>query len=486
MSGPIQEIDGAIRKEMAKKRTKALYGLGSVAYGTKDNGFAHILLLFYNQVIGLPAQVVGTAIMIVLIIDAVLDPIVGQISDNFRSRWGRRHPFMYAAALPTALAYLFLWNPPDLSTTQMFFYLIVVASTVRFFISFYEIPSAALVPEMTNDYDQRTSFIAYRNLFAWYGGLTMSFLAFRVFLTPDAEHPVGTLNPNGYNAYGITAACIMFFTIIISAMGTHRFIPYFSKPVERKMGLADYGREMISTVRNKPFLTLMSASFLSYMSSGLAAALWVYFLTYYWELDHVGMSMITLSWFVAVMAGFWIAPPVSRHFGKRNGVMVLYPMGWLIYALPLILRLMGLFPGNDSPLLVPLLFIFTAVGASLTSASWILTPSMIADVVEDSQIRTGRRSEGLFFAGASFLQKSMSGAGVFLSGLILWIVGLPQHAKPGEVDPEIIRNLALIYLPLLALLHLGAVIIISTFSLTRESHEENLRRLAAAAEPGLE
>ena len=94
--------------------TRLFYGVGSVAFGVKDNGFSFLLLLFYNQVIGLTATKVGLAILIAMLVDAFLDPIVGQISDNWRSRWGRRHPFMYAAALPVAVSYLLLWSPPPL------------------------------------------------------------------------------------------------------------------------------------------------------------------------------------------------------------------------------------------------------------------------------------------------------------------------------------------------------------------------------------
>ena len=92
--------------------TKIFYGFGSVAFGVKDNGFSYMLLLFYNQVVGLPATLVGLALMIALVWDACIDPLIGQLSDNLRSRWGRRHPFMYAAALPVAISYVALWNPP--------------------------------------------------------------------------------------------------------------------------------------------------------------------------------------------------------------------------------------------------------------------------------------------------------------------------------------------------------------------------------------
>ena len=123
------------RNQMGGLRTKLFYGFGSVAYGIKDAGFGALLLLYYNQVVGLPAQLVGTAIMIALIFDAFADPIVGQISDNLRTRWGRRHPFMYASAIPVAVSYFFLWFPPHLSQSGMFFYLIAMAIVVRTFIN---------------------------------------------------------------------------------------------------------------------------------------------------------------------------------------------------------------------------------------------------------------------------------------------------------------------------------------------------------------
>ena len=91
---------------------KLLYGVGATASGVKARGLSAFLMLFYNQVMGLPAAWVGGAIMVALIFDAVVDPLVGQFSDHLRSPWGRRHPFMYASAVPLALALFLLWSPP--------------------------------------------------------------------------------------------------------------------------------------------------------------------------------------------------------------------------------------------------------------------------------------------------------------------------------------------------------------------------------------
>jgi Na+/melibiose symporter-like transporter len=88
------------------------YGVGSVAFGVELTILSSALLLFYNQVVGLPAAWVGAAIMVTLIFDAICDPLIGEWSDHTRSRWGRRHPFMYASAIPAAVAFYFLFDPP--------------------------------------------------------------------------------------------------------------------------------------------------------------------------------------------------------------------------------------------------------------------------------------------------------------------------------------------------------------------------------------
>ena len=132
----------AVRRETPPitNRVRWLYGFGSVAYGVKDNGFSYFLLFYYNQVLGLPGAYAGTAILIAMIFDAISDPLVGVWSDNTHSKWGRRHPFMYASAIPVAFVYFVLWNPPELNDFQLFIYLTIASVLVRFFITLLRDP----------------------------------------------------------------------------------------------------------------------------------------------------------------------------------------------------------------------------------------------------------------------------------------------------------------------------------------------------------
>jgi glycoside/pentoside/hexuronide:cation symporter, GPH family len=458
--------------------TKLLYGLGTVAFGVKDQGFSYLLLIFYNQVVGLPSATVGLAILIALLVDSLLDPIMGQISDNWRSRWGRRHPFMYAAALPVALSYLLLWSPPVWSPQWLFYYLIGVAVLIRSFITMYEIPSSALAPELTSDYDERTNVLSYRQFFGWFGGLVMTILALQVFLRPDATHAVGQLNPAGYQAYAYAAAAVMFAAIMVSSLGTHRYIPQFRVPPVRKVTLGQTAREMVESLGHRSFLFVMAAGFFNAMVFGLTLSLSLYLSTYFWRLSSGQISLLAAANFISAALAFALAAPLARRLGKKRATMLTQVFAFAIAAMPICLRFLGPFPTDDSAALVPSLFLSTALSTAFAIASAILISSMLADVVEDSEVRTGRRSEGLFFASAAFVAKATSGVGIFASSMILLAISFPQAAKPGEVSPDIIRDLGVVYLIVLALLYTAAMVCISFYGITREDHAENLRKLS--------
>jgi Na+/melibiose symporter-like transporter len=461
-------------------RTKLLYGLGAVAFGVKDNGFSFFLLLYYNQVLGLPEAWVGFAIMLALFLDAVFDPVVGHVSDHLHSRWGRRHPFMYAAALPVAASYWLLWNPPaGLASGGLVAYFVVVAVLVRVLIAVNEIPSAALVPELTDQYDERTSILSYRFFFGWWGGLTMTVLAYAFFLQPDPGHAVGVLNPAGYRRYGVVASLIMLAAIVVSAAGTHRYIPYLKRPpARRRLGLRGVFREFGETLSNRSFLALFCAGVFAAMGTGLTAALAIYVNTYFWELTSTQMSLLVLGSFVSAVIAFAVTPALSRRVGKKPAAIMVSVAAVLLGPAPIALRILDAFPPNGSSALLPTLFVFNTITITLIIMSGILTSSMVADIVEDSEVSTGRRSEGVFVAANSFVQKAVSGIGIFASSLLLGVIGFPRDAKPGHVDPAVVRELGLVFAPVVVLLYLIALGFLSTYRISRATHEANLRRLA--------
>ena len=463
--------------------TKLAYGSGSLAFGVKDNGFNVLLLLYYNQVLGLPVALAGTALALALAADALFDPVIGYLSDNTRSRWGRRHPYMYGAALPVALSYLLLWLPPaGLDHTGLFIYLFVVTIFVRTLISTYEIPSSALGPELTADYDERTSYMAYRYLFGWVGGVTMYVLAFSVFLQPDADHPVGQLNPAGYRTYAIVASLVMLVSIIGSSLGTHSAIPHLKSPPPRqRIPIRQSLREIVQALGNPSAIALLTANMVAGVGTGLAFALQSYFLTFFWGLSAQQIAALGASSFIAALAAMIVAPLLSRRFGKKTAIIAMFASAAVVAPSAILAKLWGMFPASDSPAYLPLLFVHATVAVCLSIVPAIIGGSMLADVVEDNQVRTGRRTEGVLFAANAFLLKSISGLGLGAGATVLALIQFPDQAVPGQVAPEVLGRMGTIFVCCIVFLYTVAIALVSRYRITRVLHAANLQALGANA-----
>ena len=459
----------------ARFSTRLYYGFGAVAYGAKSNGFNYLLLFFYSQVMGLPPQWVSFGIFIALIVDAISDPLVGYLSDNLRTRWGRRHPLMYAAGVPAAVAYYFLWAPPALEPEGLFVYFVTLAILIRTLLTFYEIPSTSLVAELTDDYDLRTRFLSFRFFFGWWGGLTMAVLVYLVFL-PEAKG--GLEYVDGWRQYGLAASIVIGISIYVSAFGTHRHIPHLKQsPPRRAFSIKRAVRELIETLSNRPFLVLFVAALFTTMAAGVNTSLSIYFARHFWELSSHQIGLLQLPYFLSAIAALIIAPWISQWWGEKRAAIVTSTITLVLTPLPVILRLFDWFPANGSDTLYYTLMIFYTIDVALMITSTILVAAMIADVVEDSELATGRRSEGTFFAASSFAQKAVNGLGVVVAGQILAWSQFPADAKPGEVPAETLTNLASAYVPALWLFYAIAIALLCFYRISREQHEQNLKQL---------
>jgi len=464
--------------------TMASYAFGAVAYGVKDSGFGTFLLLFYNQVVGLPSATVGLVVMLALLIDAFVDPAVGFFSDRTRTSWGRRHPWMYGSALPIMIGWIALWNPPHgAAEGTILLWLFATAVLVRTAVSCYEVPSVALTPELSSDYDERTRIMAYRYLFGWAGGLTMLVSAYLYFLAPTAAFPNGLLNRAGYGGFAILGAVLMGIAILLSAWGTHHEIPRLPNPPIIRTTLADSFRELAQTVKNRSFVILMLAGLCAYTVQGISYAMSTYLYTYVWGFRGIVFVYVTVALFAGVLVAFVAAPRIGARVSKPGAAALAVLLGMTFNTAPYWLRLLHVVPNVGQPGLLPTLFAFFIAGTACNVTAFILGASMMADVVEDSEATTGRRSEGVFFAGSFFVQKCTSGIGIFLAGSILAVAGFPEQAKPGEVPVATIDRLTLIYgLIYLAIAGLAAFCF-TRFPFGRAEHEARLARLAAESQP---
>ena len=456
--------------------TKIVYGFGAVAQGAKANGFSYLLLFFYSQVIGLPADSVSFALFIALLFDAVSDPAVGYFSDNLRSRWGRRHPLMYLSAVPVSIGYYFLWSPPDLSQDALVVYLTVMAILIRTTVTLYDIPATALIAELTEDYDERTKFVSFRYFFAWWGGLIMAVLAYLVFLP---EEKGGLLYVEGWSNYGLAASIIMFTSIMASSIGTHRHIPYLKQPppVEGSFDARRVARELGETLGNRSFLVLFVAALFTAVASGVSTTLSIYFTRHMWEFTTEQIGYLQFPYFFSAFFALMFAPFATRVLGKKVAAITITSVAVIMAPMPYLLRMFDLFPENGTELLFWTVLTFNGIEVMLMICSTILVAAMIADVVEDSEVSTGRRSEGTFFAANTFAQKAVNGLGVIVAGQILAIVDFPTQADLGEVPTETVYDLTRIYIPVEWVFYLFAIVVLCFYKISRAGHEANLEKL---------
>lgn len=459
--------------------TRLSFGIGGAADGIKNNGFDYVLLFFYSNIMGVDAGLVGAALLIALVVDAVSDPVVGYWSDNLRTRFGRRHPFIYAALIPTAMVYYLTWNPPaDLSGNELFPWLVATTIGVRIAFTFYDVPSSALSAELTSDYDERTSLMSLRYFFGWFGGLTIQILLFRFLLVPTEEVPVGVFNIEGWNTYGTVAAVCIFTAVLICALGTHSHIPHLkAPPPARQLTLGKIFAEIFETISNPSFRALFLATLCGLIATGISATLNQYINTIFWEFDNRQIANLTMGVYISAVLALIIAPIIGKTVGKKRGAITIGALAFTIAPLPVLLRLFGLLPPNGSDSLFTIIFLITVFDLALIIATQMLMGSMVADIVEDSELQTGRRSEGIFFAGISFIRKLSQGAGVITASMVLAVAGLSQGGGVEATTAESVRSLGWGYALSLLTAWTLMLICVSFYRITRESHADNLEKL---------
>lgn len=468
--------------------TRVLYGVGSMAEGTKNTAFNVFLLFYYNNVLGVSGTLTGLAIFLALCVDAVADPLIGSLSDGWRSRLGRRHPFMYAAAAPMALCFFLLFDPPDgLSESGLFAWLLCFAIGVRVSMTLYMLPSSAMVPELTPDYDERTELVSWRFLFGWLGGILVSLLAYLVFFSSAEGERDGLLNAAGYAGFGVTCAVIVAASILTSAAGTHHLIPKLAKPgaVERFTPRRFFG-EARTVLANPSYRALVMAAVFAAVAGGFADVVGLYVNKYFWELATEQLAFLVYALVPAVLLAVVVTPALTRRFDKKRAVFAIGAFAITIAPVLIFLRLLGWLPPNGDPILLPLIVGHAVISVACVVSVGILVGAMLADVVDEGELASGLRQEGMFNATISFAAKATSGLGGLVAGIALDLIAFPRGADPGSVSPEKVHALGLAVGPGLMVLFLITLVFVSRYRITRESHQRVLeileRRREAARE----
>jgi GPH family glycoside/pentoside/hexuronide:cation symporter len=461
------------------------YGSASIAYGIKNNAFSYLLLIYSNQVLGLPGYLASLALAIAMLWDAVSDLLLGHWSDKTSSRLGRRHPFMYVALFMLPVCFYFLFNPfVELNEGNTFTYVLVLAILIRTGTTLFEVPSTALLPDLETDYDRRNKWLALRHAFGWYGGNGLHTLNFMFWVGA-----YGVAVQTGYTIYGIVGALVIFLAILVSSAGTQKAAAALPRPKntfkfrEIKAEIA----QIFQSIKNKNFAALFFYGLTVGIAGGLGMALYLYNTTYFFGFSGPQIAVTGMGVLVSPAIAYWAAPYFGRVYGKKRAAIGAILVNIALYPIPYILLLAGYWPDIGSWLGLYIYSVFVVAEVVCGIIGGVLLDSMMADVVEDSELVTKRRSEGLFYAARGFAAKAISAGGIIGAGAIISLVGLDGVTSVDQVTYEIRYSLAALFLPLYCSLFLLGLYIVSRYRIDREGHSSNLERLSerykAAADP---
>ncbi len=483
-----------MRDRVLKVPTKLAYGVGQIAESIKSNSFEFFLLFYYVQVLHLEPAKAGLALFLALVVDAVTDPLLGSISDGARTRWGRRHPYIYAAAVPFAIGLWLLFSPPaSLSGWTLFAWLTFFAIGVRTVMTFFIVPYYALGAELTDNQRERSAIVAYRNMFSFLGSIAVTAAAFQIFFKASAEFPQGQLNPAAYPPFAIAFGIAGMVVILICARGTQSQIPYLH-PVGTGARVTDvraYVAQLLGMLKNPSFLAFFLVSIMFFIILGTQRTLALHMNTYFWELSTKNIQFMLYALFGGTVVCIPFAKYVIEWLDKKRSMYLGLILLLAAFVLPTSLRLLGLFPENDDPLCLPLLLAAQFFAGLCVGLLVVTTGAIVADIADDHEWHTGKRQEGALFGFFNFANKATSGVGHLVAGVALSLISFPtgREVRPGEVEQETLNHLGWVYGPGVFLFGVLSVYVFSFYRITRASHARTMEDLVArrlATVPNLE
>jgi GPH family glycoside/pentoside/hexuronide:cation symporter len=452
-------------------RVKLAYCFGQVVESSYLT-IATFVFFYYTAVLGLPGKVVGSAVALSMVLDAVGDPFIGSWSDGIRSRFGRRLPLMLIGAPLTMITMGLLFSPPSgLSVVFMFLWLTLTKMGVRAFASVYNIPYFALGAELSDDYVERGRIVAYRLFAGLVVSTTVTALAYSVFFAGEG----GLQRPDRYPAFGWTIGAGVLVGGLICCAGLWRFATALPHPTHTQSGmLRRLPGEVAEVFRNPSFRILFLTMLIFASAAGVSQALNNHAYVFVWKLRPEKIQLLAYVFLFGILIGTPLTPLLLRWVEKKAAAMLGFGLVFLSWiGLPTV-RALGLFaPTGDAAMtwLAP-----TLLGVGIgTGMIFIAYPAMMADAADEHEHVQGSRREALYFAGLSFAGKAAAGVGTFIGGFALDGLHFPREAGRdvhAVVAEPVLRGLTATWALLPAALCVVGVLALLPYAISRSRHAE--------------
>ena len=438
-------------------RFKLLFSTGDVSTSIPLAILMCFQLYFLTDVARLRPDYAGWAVGLPRLWDAINDPLIGLLSDRLRTRWGRRRVLLLFGAVPLGVSFLLMWLVPPFSQVGLAVYYALTFIVFDTAFTVVHVGYNSLTPELTPDYDERSSLNGYRMAFSISGSLGAIILATALgWFINDAR---------------------LLFVLLGAGLGAVSIIPpliVFSitreKPAEQLPPALPLGDSLRQTLGNRPFRMVMGLYLLSWTTASIIAAVLVYFANYYLRVPDQANYFVLAAQGSAILF-IPVIVKISQQLDKRRAFM-LGSLAWML----VLLGISALRPDQ-----VGLAYLLAALAGFGIATAYVVPWSMVPDVVEYDQLRSGQRREGSYYSFASFFQKLATAVALWGMGQALAYTGYltPDASGALPIQPEAaVQALRVFTGPIPAVLLFLAVLFAWKYPITRESHKATLQELA--------
>ncbi len=409
--------------------------MGGLASNYIYNLLNSLGLLLYSNYLGMDPVLAGMALLIPRLFDAITDPIIGNLSDNFKSRWGRRKPFMIPGVIACAVMMPLFWTPPFPDTINApwyangpFWYLAILGCAYSLAYTFFMIPWTAMGYELTPDYDERTRVLAWQMYIGLFGSMTIPWM-YRFCLGGDFGPFTFEFGDALQGALYVSIAVGLI--VLVTGLAPAFACPEI--PVAQKQPKIHLLEALRCTIANRAFAILLLAYVVVIVSIFSAASLLPFvFLYYVFGGNEIATGDLTgqagtLGAVIAYVSMFLVIS-VSAKTTKRKAMIIGLSLGLLGAAT----SYWALDP--RWPLMI---FVPTVISALGMQGCWLMVSSMVADICDEDELLTGRRREGMFSAAISFALKASQALTFVIGGILLKVSGFDaSQAKISGVSVE--------------------------------------------------
>lgn len=445
------------------RRAKLAFGAGDLGPAVATIILSFFQLFFLTTVAGLRPALAGSIVLIVKIWDALNDPLVGWLSDRTRSRFGRRRPWILFGALPFGVIFFLQWVVPPFDDTGKFVYYLVVALLFSIAFTVVNVPYTALTPELTPDYDERTSLTAYRFAFS-IGGSVVAGVLHQIIVSRFCADP---------NACQIAETRLGY--MVAAAIWSISIIPFFvwcfAETREQYQTSGSYSSASLLTqvaqaFRNRPYLFVIGIYLCSWLAVQVTASVLAFYITFWMQRPDLIPVMLA-----AVQGSAWIWLFIWNTISARIGKRAVYMIGMCFW---IGVQLVLFFVQPDQVGLAVGLGFLAGIGIA---TAYLIPWSMMPDVIEHEELRTGERREGVFYGFMVFLQKLGLALGLFLVSLALEWQGFDQYAPIGQQPESALIAIRVMVGPLPAIVLILGIVLTTFYPITRATHVRTLAKL---------